>query len=157
MLLHMDKERTVEPFLKTRFDEVFPRVSPDGTLIAYVSNETGTYELYVRRFPSGTERIKISPGIGAFPMWSPDGTELFYTNDGTQYFSVAINTKDGVLIPGSPELMFKLPDDEYTDFFDVAPDGQRLLFAFANAARAPQPSTTGCGFTSRSIAAASQP
>ncbi len=129
MLLHMDKERTVEPFLTTPFAEQSPSVSPDGTLIAYYSNETGIDEVYVRRFPSGTGRVKISPGLGGVPKWSPDGTELFYTNFSGAYYSVAIAVKDDVLIPGTPKLMFKLLDDEYSEFFDVAPDGQRFLFA----------------------------
>ena len=77
---------------------------------------------------SGTERVKISPGLGGYPKWSPDGTELFYTNDSSEYFSVAIDTTEDVLNPGRPELMFRLPDGEYTDFFDVTPDGQRFLF-----------------------------
>ncbi|MCH7884508.1 MAG: protein kinase [Planctomycetes bacterium] len=129
MLLHMDKERTVEPFLTTPFAERNPAVSPDGTLIAYSSDETGIFEVYVRRFPSGTGRVKISPGLGVFPTWSPDGTELFYTNDGSEFYSVAIEVKDDVLIPGIPKLLFKLSDNEYSDHFDVAPDGQRFLFS----------------------------
>ncbi|MCH7871222.1 MAG: PD40 domain-containing protein [Planctomycetes bacterium] len=127
MLLHMDKERTVEPFLTTPFAERAPAVSPDGAFIAYSSNETGIFEVYVRRFPSGTGRIKISPGLGTLPRWSPDGTELFYTSDGGAYFSVAIEVKDGVLVPNAPKLMFELPDEEYYDFFNVAVDGQRFL------------------------------
>ncbi len=136
MLLHMDQEHSVEPFLKTPFGEWGPAVSPDGTLIAYTSNETSIFELYIRRFPSGTGRVKISPGLGISPKWSPDGTELFYTDDGSKFFSVAIEVKDDVVIPSIPKLMFELPQGVYatrevaawTDIFSVAPDGQRFLF-----------------------------
>ena len=67
--------------------------------------------------------------MGGFPKWSPDGTELFYTNFSGAYYSVAIAVKDDVLIPGTAKLMFKLPDNEYSPFYDVSPDGQRFLFA----------------------------
>ena len=129
MLLHMDEERTVETFAATRFNHEAPALSPDGTLIAYMSEETGTEEVYVRKFPSGTGRVKISPGLAYDPKWSPDGTELFYTNDDAEFYSVAIELRDGVLKPGSPELMFDLPDDTYSRGFDVAPDGQRFLLS----------------------------
>ncbi len=127
LLLHLDEKRTVETFLKTPFSEKFPSVSPDGKFISYTSDETGIDEVYVRRFPSGAGRIKISPGRGQFPQWSPKGTELFYTNGGSEYYSVAIEVKGDVLIPSTPKLMFKL-DDMYSEFFDVAPDAQRFLF-----------------------------
>jgi serine/threonine-protein kinase len=132
MMLHLDKERKVEPFMTTPFGELDPAVSPDGTLIAYTSNETGIFEVYIRRFPSGSGRVKVSPGVGGFPKWSPDGTELFYVNGDNECFSVAIEVKDSVVIPSTPKLMFTLPDNEYLDFYDfytVAPDGQRFLLA----------------------------
>ena len=66
--------------------------------------------------------------MGAFPKWSPDGTELFYTSADGEYYSVAIEMKDDVMIPGTPTLMFRLRDIEYSPFFDVAPGGQRFLF-----------------------------
>ncbi len=128
MLLNLDEERTVEPFLTTPFAEDYASISPDGSLIAYTSNETGEFEVYVRQFPSGTGRVKISPGLGRLPKWSPDGTELFYANNDSEYYSVTIEMKDNAVIPSTPKLMFKLPVNEYSKTFNVAPDGQRFLF-----------------------------
>jgi len=128
MLLHLDKERKVEPFLTTSFHENHPAVSPNGKFIAYCSDETGVEEVYVRQFPSGSGRVKISPGLGFYPKWSPDGTELFYTDGAGKYYSVAIDTTDGVLTPSAPTLMFELPDALYSDLYNVAPNGQRFLF-----------------------------
>ena len=128
MLLHLDEKQTVEPFLKTQFAEHDPAVSPDGKFIAYCSDETGIEEVYVREFPSGAGRVKISPGLGILPEWAPDGAELFYTDGKGKFYSVAIDTKDGVLTPSSPTLMFELSDALYSDAYNVAPDGQRFLF-----------------------------
>ncbi len=82
-----------------------------------------------QRLPAG-DPFTLFPSCRGwrYPKWSRDGTELFYTNDGSEYYSVAITVQDDVLIPGTPKLMFKLQDAAYSDFFDVAPDGQRFLF-----------------------------
>ena len=53
-------------------------VSPDGTLAAYSSDETGTREIYVRSFPDRGERTPVSEGGGIFPRWSPDGNTVYY-------------------------------------------------------------------------------
>ena len=71
-----------ELFLRTPFDETEPAFSPDGRWIAYASNESGRYEVYVRPFPggapSGSGKWQISTGGGFHPIWSRDGRELFY-------------------------------------------------------------------------------
>ena len=84
------------PFLATPFHEGDPRFSPDGKWIAYVSNETGRYEVYVRPFtgrPAAAEgKIQISNHGGDFPVWRPDGQELYYmSGDFTLY---AVNTTE---------------------------------------------------------------
>ena len=65
-----------ELFLGTPFIEVTPAFSPDGRWLAYASNESGTFEVYVRPFPGPKGRWQVSTGGGRFPLWSRDGPHL---------------------------------------------------------------------------------
>ena len=67
-----------ELFLGTFFLEFFPAFSPDGRWLAYRSNESGTFEVYVRPFPGPGGRWQVSTGGGGFPLWSRDGRELLF-------------------------------------------------------------------------------
>ena len=67
-----------EAYLEQEADLRDPVVSPDGTLAAYSSDETGTREIYVRSFPDAGERTPVSEGGGDFPRWSPDGNTVYY-------------------------------------------------------------------------------
>ena len=67
-----------EPFLKTPFNEQDADFSPDGRWIAYASDETGRFEIYVRPFPGPGGRWQVSNGGGSFPVWSRKAHELFY-------------------------------------------------------------------------------
>ena len=105
-----------------------PDVSPDGRWLAYASTDSGEEEVYIQQFPALGARQLISTGGGNQPLWSPDGTELFYRSlDGTQIMAVQIDLELGV-VPGNPALVF-----EGTYFntlqrsYDIAPDGQRFL------------------------------
>jgi Tol biopolymer transport system component len=69
---------TPQPFLKTSADELFPQFSPDGRWIAYRSDESGSNEIWVRRFPGAGSRQKISDDGGSYPLWSKNRHELFY-------------------------------------------------------------------------------
>jgi serine/threonine protein kinase/Tol biopolymer transport system component len=66
------------PFLNTPFGEYSPAFSPDGRWLAYMSNESGTYEVYVRPFPGPGGKWQVSTGGGVFPQWSRTSRELFY-------------------------------------------------------------------------------
>jgi Tol biopolymer transport system component len=66
------------PYLQTPFDEREAQLSPDGRWMAYASNESGGWEVYVRAFPATTARWKVSIDGGAEPRWRSDGGELFY-------------------------------------------------------------------------------
>lgn len=67
-----------KPFLNTTFSELDPVFSPDGRWIAYISNESGTTEVYVRPFPGPGGKWQISTGGGSQPEWSRSGRELYY-------------------------------------------------------------------------------
>jgi eukaryotic-like serine/threonine-protein kinase len=73
-----DSPQAIRPFLATPADERNPRVSPDGHLLAYASNESGRHEVYVRPIPGPGGRIQVSTSGGEEPVWSRTGTELFY-------------------------------------------------------------------------------
>jgi Tol biopolymer transport system component len=70
--------RVPDPFLRTKFQEHGARFSPDTRFIAYVSDESGRAEVYVRPFPAKAPKIQASFNGGRSPRWSPDGSELFF-------------------------------------------------------------------------------
>jgi Tol biopolymer transport system component len=66
------------PFLVTSFNESQAQLSPDGRWVAYTSNESGGYSVYVSAFPSGSGKRRVSPGEAREPRWRSDGRELYY-------------------------------------------------------------------------------
>jgi serine/threonine-protein kinase len=77
----MDSLGATKPLLTGPSDEYMPRVSPDGRWLAYVSDESGQPEVYVRPFPGPPSRAQVSVGGGVEPMWAPDGRRLFYRTE----------------------------------------------------------------------------
>jgi serine/threonine-protein kinase len=69
-----------EPLVRLPGTEVWPVFSPDGRWVAYFSDESGTYEAYVQRFPGGGGHRQVSEGGGIYPKWSSNGRQLLYTN-----------------------------------------------------------------------------
>jgi Tol biopolymer transport system component len=108
----------IEPLLVTRFAESDATFSPDGRWIAYVSDESGRAEVYVRAFEVRTDGTPVAPesskqlvsngALGA-PRWRNDGRELLYVADDGQLMAVAVATTDGNLEPGAPRALFQLP------------------------------------------------
>jgi serine/threonine-protein kinase len=112
--------------VSSRFDELMPRLSPDGRWLAYQSNESGQYEIYVRPFPQGGGRITISNGGGTEPIWSRDA-RLFYRH-GRDLVAVSYSanpafavTSRKVLFSGSYELHLFHPN------YDVTADGKHFI------------------------------
>jgi Tol biopolymer transport system component len=97
-------------------------ISPDGTRLAYVSNESGENEVYLRHLSNAGGKWKISTDGGDNPVWSPDGRHLFYRNV-NQWMSVSFGERPDFRA-GKPVLLF---EGAYGAQFDVSADGDQLI------------------------------
>jgi serine/threonine-protein kinase len=81
LIMKMNQGRAVEPLISTPAHESSPRFSPDGRSLAYVSNESGRNEVYVRSMIGSSQTLQVSSAGGTEPVWSRDSRELFYRAD----------------------------------------------------------------------------
>jgi Tol biopolymer transport system component len=128
-----------EPYavVATRAHEYYPTLSPDDRWLAYMSDESGSPEVYVRPFPNvDAGKWLVSAGGGGFPVWSPSGRELFYLN-GTTMMSVSVATDGATFNAGAPELLFRGPFETGSPNFDVSPDGTYFVMVEADADATP--------------------
>jgi len=119
--------------------EFTPILSPDGRLLAYTSDETGNYDVFVRPFPDvDAKKTQISSGGGIRPVWSKTAAELFYlSEDGMTSVEYAADPDFRIV---RKEVLFPIPERIYinpnTEFFDVSPVDSRFLMAQATPAQA---------------------
>ncbi len=110
-----------ERLLSTRFKEHAGRLSPDGRWLAYLADDTGRDELYVRPLRGPGRRWQITSSGASAPMWAGEGSELIYRH-GRKVMAVDI-TADTEFSFGTPQVLFEASFDQ----FDVAPDGQSFV------------------------------
>jgi hypothetical protein len=145
-VLPLQGDRKPTPFLRTEFNEGSGQFSPDGHWIAYTSDESGSDEIYVREFSSGSAQRSwdaagkwlISKGGGTDPRWRGDGKELFYVASDGKLMSVDISAKS-VFEVGAPRPLFQLPPGFIG--FEVTADGRRFLIGAPVALSASAPFT----------------
>jgi eukaryotic-like serine/threonine-protein kinase len=119
------------PLQKDRGNQVNGQISPDGKWMAYASDESGTYEIYVTTFPAGAGKWQVSRGGGTEPRWRGDGKEIFYLAPAGMMTAVPVSTV-GAFSTGTPTSLFQFHGRaaiSSTDLFsyDVTKDGKRFL------------------------------
>jgi eukaryotic-like serine/threonine-protein kinase len=105
-------------------------VSPDGKWLAYASNETGRYEVWIEPWPQTGKRYQVTRDGGSHPTWLPDGQSLYFDRD-HQMFRLALNLKDpSARIEPTPLPIKGFAQAEYRRQFDLMPDGRQFLVLF---------------------------
>lgn len=124
--------RTVTPFIDLPGSaQHSSSLSPDGKWMAYASNETGRYEVWLEPFPRSGARLQVTRDGGSHPLWAPDGRTLYFDRD-HQMFQLAMNMQDLTSIGGEPRpLPIKgFAQAEYRRQFDLMPDGRQFVMLF---------------------------
>lgn len=116
------------------------RFSPNGRWVAYSSNETGRYQIYVVRFPDGGGKRRVSSDGGVTPVRRPDGKEIYFRSLDGMLMAAAVDAQGDEATTGRPQPLFPLQTnpisvrsdrDRYPEFgwvsFDATEDGQRFL------------------------------
>jgi Tol biopolymer transport system component len=133
----LEPQPAITPLLPSSFLQVDPRLSRDGRAIAFVSNESGPFEVYVSAFPITGPRIPIS-GSSGLARWGPDGQELFYLSSDRQMMVVPIRTEPSLHV-GTPRALFPVPRP-WADFV-VSADGRTFIAIVPDALARDQPLT----------------
>jgi hypothetical protein len=129
------------PYLRTTFNEDMGQFSPDTRWVAFQSDESGRYEVYIATFPEPRGKVRISTGGGVMPEWGAGGRELFYISPDSMLMSVSLKPGTGSLEPSAPHALFPLlVIDTDVSPYDAARDGQRFL-VLETAEHAAQPLT----------------
>ena len=117
----------LQPFVRTPFNETEPEFSPDGRWVAYQSNESDRFEIYVQAYPGPGGKTQISPDGGTEPRWAKSGRELVYRS-GTQMIAVEIES-GAELTAGAPMLLFEgdFLADDFSRNYDVTADGEQFI------------------------------
>ena len=116
-------ERKPKPYLRTKYLEGGAAFSPSGQWLAYESNESGRFEIYVQGFPERQGKWLVSADGGRFSAWRGDGKELYWVSEGRLLMAASMDLQPTLVRPGKPEVLFQMP----SVYFAPARDGQRFL------------------------------
>jgi serine/threonine protein kinase len=136
------------PLVATQFSEVVPMISPDGKWLAYMSDESGRFEVYIRPFPAGAGKWQVSNGGGMVPHWRHDSQELIFSTLDQQLMAVEVHASGASIALGVPHLLFKFnavsgPDGP----FAVSADAKKFILNRLGTDAAPAPLTLVTNWT----------
>jgi Tol biopolymer transport system component len=127
----LDKPDESVAFLSSRFNEAQARFSPNGRWVAYASDQSGRFQVYVRPFPPGTGEWAISAEGGTQPEWRHDGKELFFLSGDGAMMALDVAAEGPAFTAGAPHKLFEVEVPEnlapYHSDYAVSRDGRRFL------------------------------
>ena len=123
----LDSASRLRPFAATAANELTPRISPDGRLLAYASNETGRNEIYVRPLQGPGQRLTVSSGGAVTPVWSPNGRDLYYRT-ATHLMVASLSLGAQLSVVSRTQLFENSYYRDVSPQFDVFPDGKQFVF-----------------------------
>ncbi len=131
-------DRKAYPFLQSSSSAREATLSPDGKWLAYCSNESGEYRVYVVPFPGPGGKWQVSRGDGRGPLWRRDGKELFYLSADNKLLAVPVNASGGTFSSGDAHVLFDSQSyGVFARYYNTA-DGQRFVVVYEGS----QPSST---------------
>ncbi|HEV2664055.1 MAG TPA: protein kinase, partial [Blastocatellia bacterium] len=120
-----------KPLVRTEANEAAATLSPNGRWLAYVSDVSGRFEVYVQSFPAGGGKQQVSTGGGAYPRWRGDGRELFYYAGDGKLMAVQVRSGESFEVGAAAPLFEFRAGTLLTNLapYAVAADGQRFLIS----------------------------
>jgi Tol biopolymer transport system component len=142
-VLPLEGDRKPFVFLKTGFDERRSVFSPDVHWVAYMSDQSGRHEIYVRPFPGPGGESQVSITGGTSPRWAPNGKELYYIAPDGTLMAVTLAVNGATITPGRPVALFRPQifgggaNIGVGTNYDVARDGRFLINTIVDVATSP--------------------
>ena len=130
VVLPLEPKGELRPFRATEFSEAWGAFSPDGKWVAYTSQESGEFEVFVTPFPGPGRRWQVSPHSGVYPQWRADGRELFWIQMDGQLAAAEVSAEGDGFRVGAVTPLFRLAaPTPGGPTFSPARDGKRFLVA----------------------------
>jgi Tol biopolymer transport system component len=119
------------PYVKATYSAQGAQVSPDGRWLAYRSDETGEYEIYIDSFPKPGRKVRVSVSGGSRPRWRSDGREIYFIGRDHRLMAVGVDPSGDRAVVKDPQALFQAPNlnlsFQRTQYI-ASPDGQQFLF-----------------------------